>query len=148
MTGLETVLTEIDAVGRDLDRRSFLKALAVPFVVPSGALDGIDDRFFRNVTATLVPEAALRQTGIDPVANLHHLLNRTNVRHRQRIGQLITAMRRIAIFYGGPEIAIRGRQSRFVLVQKASRALASLCLLTVWGDARAFDLVLDPGKLT
>ena len=74
MTGIETVLTEIDAVGRDLNRRTFLKGVAAAFVVPSGPLAEDDERFFRRVTATLVPEIDLRRTGIDPVENLRHLL--------------------------------------------------------------------------
>ena len=63
MTGIETVLTEIDAVGRDLNRRTFLKGVAAAFVVPSGPLAEDDERFFRRVTATLLPEIDLRQTG-------------------------------------------------------------------------------------
>lgn len=67
MTGIETVLTEIDAVSRHLNRRTFLMTMTATLVVPEGALDGDDERFFRRVTATLVPESVLRQTGIDPV---------------------------------------------------------------------------------
>ena len=145
MTGIETVLTEIDAVGRDLNRRTFLKAAAVAFVIPSGSLDDDDERFFKRVTATLIPESALRRTCIDPVENLRHLLHRTGSDHRQRIGRLITTLRRLSFLYGGDDVAIRGRHSRFVLMQKASRALASLCLLCVWGDPRSFALVDDPG---
>jgi hypothetical protein len=145
MTGIETVLTEIDAVGRDLNRRTFLKGVAAAFVMPSGPLAEDDERFFRRVTATLLPDIDLRRTGIDPVENLRHLLERTRADHRQRIGALITGVRRVSFFYGGEQIALRGRMSRFVLVQKASRALASLCLLCVWGDPRSFALVDDPG---
>jgi hypothetical protein len=148
MTGIETVLTEIDAVGRDLNRRTFLKAAAAAFVIPSGSLDDDDERFFRRVTATLIPESVLRRTGIDPVDNLRHLLHRTRADHRQRIGRLITALRRVSFLYGGEQVAVRGRSSRFVLMQKASHALASLCLLCVWGDPRSFALVDDPGGLT
>jgi hypothetical protein len=147
MTGIETVLTEIDAVGRDLNRRTFLKAVAAAFVIPSGTLDDDDERFFKGVTATLIPESALRRTGIDPVENLRHLLHRTRADHRARIGRLITALRRLSFLYGGEQVAVRGRSSRFVLMQKASRALASLCLLCVWGDPRSFALVDDPGGL-
>jgi hypothetical protein len=145
MTGIETVLTEIDAVGRDLNRRTFLKGVAAAFVMPSGALAEDDERFFRRVTATLLPDIDLRRTGIDPVENLRHLLERTRADHRQRIGVLITGVRRVSFFYGGEQVALRGRMSRFVLIQKASRALASLCLLCVWGDPRSFALVDDPG---
>jgi hypothetical protein len=67
MTGIETVLTEIDAVGRDLNRRTFLKATAAAFVIPSGTLEDDDERFFMRVTATLIPESALRRAGIDPL---------------------------------------------------------------------------------
>jgi hypothetical protein len=38
--------------------------------------------------------------------------------------------------------------SRFVVMQKASRALASLCLLCFWGDPRSLALVDDPGGHT
>jgi hypothetical protein len=148
MTGIETVLTEIDAVGRDLDRRTFLKAVAAAFVMPSGPLGEDDERFFRRVTATLVPEADLRRTGIDPVGNLRHLLQRTRADHRRRISTLISAVRRVSFFYGGEQVVLRGRTSRFVLMQKASRALASLCLLCVWGDPRSFALMDNPGGRT
>jgi hypothetical protein len=147
MTGIETVLTEIDAVGRDLNRRTFLMTVAAAFIVPTGTLDDGDERFFKRVTATLIPERALRRTGIDPVVNLRHLLLRTSADHRQRIGRLITALRRVSFLYGGEQVAVRGRRSRFVLMQKASRAFASLCLLCVWGDPRSFALVDDPGGL-
>lgn len=148
MTGIETVLTEIDAVGRDLNRRTFLKGVAAAFVVPSGPIVEDDERFFRRVTATLLPEIDLLRTGIDPVENLRHLLARTRADHRRRISSLISGVRRVSIFYGGEQVALRGRTSRFVLMQKASRALASLCLLCVWGDPRSFALVDDPGGRT
>jgi hypothetical protein len=148
MTGIETVLIDIDAVGRDLDRRTFLKAVVAAFVIPSAALAEDDERFFRQVTATLLPEADLRRTGIDPVENLRRLLERTAADHRRRIGRLITGLRRVSVLYGGEQVAIRGRTSRFVLMQKASRALASLCLLCVWGDPRSFVLVDDTGGRT
>jgi hypothetical protein len=148
MTGIETVLTEIDAVGRDLNRRTFLKGIAAAFVIPSGQLTPDDERFFRRVTATLVPETHLRRTGIDPVDNLRHLLERTRADHRERIGTLISGVRRVSFLYGGEQVALRGRRSRFLVMQKASRALASLCLLSVWGDPRSFALVDDPGGHT
>jgi hypothetical protein len=147
MTGLETVLSEVDSVTRDLNRRTFLKHAVVMFVVPSGALEHDDERFFRAVTATLVPATALRQTGIDPVANLRHLLGRSRADQRERIGALIRAVRRVSFLYGGDRVAVEGRESRFVLMQKASRAMASLCLLCVWGDPRSLVLVDDPGRL-
>jgi hypothetical protein len=147
MTGLETVLAEIDAVGGHLNRRAFFQLAAGALVVTSGTLDADDERFFRRVTATLVAAGALETTGIDPVANLRHLLERTRADHRVRIGRLITGLRRIAFLYGGEQVAVRGRSSRFVLMRKASRALASLCLLCVWGDPRSFTLVDDPGGL-
>ena len=148
MTGLETVLTEIDSVSRHLNRRAFLTAALAAVVVPHGAVDADDERFFRGVTATLVPAGALQVTGIDPVENLRHLLQRTRADHRERIGRLIAALRRVSFLYGGDQIAVRGRTSRFVLMQKASRALASLCLLCVWGDPRSFALVDEPGGRT
>jgi hypothetical protein len=145
MTGIETVLTEIDAVGRHLNRRTFLKSLPAAFIVPRGAIDGDVERFFRRVTATLVPDSLLRRAGIDPVENLRRLLQRTRADHRERIGSLILGLRRVSFLYGGEQVAVRGRASQFVLMQKASRALASLCLLCVWGDPRALELVDDPG---
>jgi hypothetical protein len=147
MTGIETVLTEIDAVSRDLDRRRFLKSIATTFALPSGDLADDDERFFRRVTATLVPDVALRQTGIDPVVNLRRLLGRSRADHRERIGRLIRAVRRVSFLYGGDRVAVEGRASRFILMQKASRALASLCLLCVWGDPRSFAFVDDPEAL-
>ena len=148
MTGLETVISEIDAVGRDLDRRTFVKTLAAALVLPSpptATLDRRDEQFFARVAATLVQPGALERAGIDPVANLRHLLRRSRADHRQRIVRLIGGVRRIAFLYGGERVAVRGRASRFVLVQKASRALASLCLLCVWGDPASFALIDDPG---
>jgi hypothetical protein len=148
MTGIETVLTDIDAVERDLDRRAFLKAVLVVFFVPVGTLDDDDERFFMGVAATLVPKNAFRRAGIDPLENLRHLLHRTSADHRQRIGRLITTLRRVSFLYGREQVAIRGRSSHFMLMQKASRALASLCLLCFWGDPRSFALIDDPGALT
>jgi hypothetical protein len=72
MTGIETVLTEIDAVGRDLNRRAFARTVAAAFFVPSGTLDTDDERFFRRVTATLIPDGALRRTGKGTGTNLTH----------------------------------------------------------------------------
>jgi hypothetical protein len=148
MTGIETVLTEVESVSRDLDRRTFLKYAAAVFLVPSGMLEleHDDERFFQAVTATLVPVDSLRQTGIDPVVNLRHLLERSSADHRRRIGRLIRGVRRVSFLYGGDHVALHGRASRFVLMQKASRALASLCLLCVWGDPRSFALVDDPAR--
>jgi hypothetical protein len=148
MTGIETVLTEIDALERDLTRRTFLTTLGAAFVAPSGALDQDDERFFRRVTATLVPGDALRGTGIDPVENLRRLLDRTRTDQRERIGRLVTGVRRVSFLYGGDQVAVRGRRSRFVLMQKAARALSSLCLLCVWGDPRSMRLIDDPGPTT
>ena len=144
MTGIETVLAEIDAIGRDLNRRTFLKGVAATFVVPSAPFGEDDERFFRRVTGTLITTSDLRRTGIDPVENLRHLLARTQAGHRQRISRLISGVRRVSFLYGGEQVALRGRTSRFVLMQKASRALASLCMLCVWGDPRSFALVDDP----
>jgi hypothetical protein len=148
MTGIETVLTEIDGIGRDLSRRTFLKGVAATFVMPSGTFAKDDERFFRRVTATLIAESDLRRTGIDPVENLRHLLERSRADHRQRISTLISGLHRVSFLYGGEQVALRGRTSRFVLMQKASRALASLCLLCVWGDPRSFALVDEPAHNT
>jgi hypothetical protein len=97
MTGIETVLAEVDAVSRDLNRRTFLKCTAAVFLVPSGTLEEDDERFFRAVTASLVSTEALRLTGIDPVANLRHLLERSGSDHRRRIGTLISGVRRLSV---------------------------------------------------
>jgi hypothetical protein len=148
MTGIETVLAEVDAVSRDLNRRAFLKTIGAAFVVPTGTLEPDDERFFRAVTGTLVSPALLRQTGIDPVANLRHLLERSRADHRERLGTLIRGVRRVSFLYGGPQVALHGRASRFLLMQKASRALASLCLLSVWGDSRSLALIDDPRRPT
>ena len=43
--------------------------------------------------------------------------------------------------YGGPDIVVRARGSRFVLMQKMSKALAAICLVAFWGDERALALI-------
>jgi hypothetical protein len=100
----------------DLNRRTFVNGVAATFVMPSAPFGEDDERFFRRVTATLITASDLRRTGIDPVENLRHLLERTQASHRQRISRLISGVRRVSFLYGGAQVALRGRTSRFELM--------------------------------
>ena len=146
MNSLETVITEVDALERHLSRRGFLKLAALVAVVPTPVLTLDNAAFLRTVTATLLPEAWLRESGIDVVANLERLLERMRHDHRVKLMRLITWARRISFLYGGDEIAIRSRGSQFVLVRKLGKALSSLCLVAFWGDPRALRYVDAPGE--
>jgi hypothetical protein len=51
---------------------------------------------------------------------------------------------RASILYGGENVALNARGSRFVLVRKMGRTLSSLCLIAFWADERALKLVDNP----
>jgi hypothetical protein len=144
MNALESVVVEVEALDRVLSRRRFLLVAALIGVAPTANLDDDTDTFLRGVAATLVPEALIRDSGIDVAANVRHLLERARHDHRRQIVRLITWARRISFLYGGERIAIGARGSRFVLVQKLGRALASICLVAFWGDPRALGYIDIP----
>jgi hypothetical protein len=143
MESLEALALEIDSIDRQVSRRAFLK-LAALAVLPHPALDDGDRKFLGGVAATLIPAEAVARTGIDVLANIEHLLTRGSAEHRVKVMRLVAWARRISFVYGGENVAIRTRTSRFVLVQKMGKALSSLCLVAFWGDERALQLIAVP----
>jgi hypothetical protein len=146
MEPLETLALEIASIERQLSRRTFLK-LAALAAVPHPALDKGDLNFLRGVAATLISPEALARTGIDVLANIDHLLVRGSAEHRAKVMRLVAWARRISFIYGGENVAIRTRTSRFVLVQRMGKALSSLCLVAFWADERALQLIAVPGEI-
>lgn len=144
MNPLETVIAEIEAVDRQLSRRGFLKLATFAAVAPVPDLNADNATFLRAVSATLLP-SDLRDSGIDVVANLERLLGRMRHDHRVKLLRLVTWARRISFLYGGDQIAIRSRGSRFVLVRKLGKALSSICLVAFWGDPRSLRYIDVPG---
>jgi hypothetical protein len=140
----DTLTTELDSIDRHLSRRKFLKVVFYSSVPLQINLKSGDQEFLRKVAATLIPPGALSQTGIDVVANIEHLLQRGSAGHRTKIVRLLGWAQRISFLYGGEKIALRARTSRFVLVQKMSKALSTLCLVAFWGDERALRLIEAP----
>jgi hypothetical protein len=109
---------------------------------------GQDDRdFLRQVAATLIPPQALTGTGIDDVGNIDRLLARGSAEHRAKVLRLIAWARRVSFLYGGEQIALRARGSRFALIQRLAKALAALCLAAFWGDERALQLINSPERI-
>ncbi|HEY0003513.1 MAG TPA: twin-arginine translocation signal domain-containing protein [Pyrinomonadaceae bacterium] len=141
---LENILQEINAFENQLTRRSFLKMASLVAVAPGISLDQDDEQFLRGVTATLIPEEALRATGVDVVANINHLLRQGSAEHRQKVLRFINWSRRASILYGGNRVALNARGSRFILVRKMGRTLSSLCLIAFWADERALRLIHTP----
>ena len=145
MNSLETVIVEFEAVERQLSRRGFLKLATFVAAVPTANLSTDNATFLRAVSATLLPAALLRESGIDVVENFDRLLRGTRHEHRVKLLRLITCARRISFLYGGEQIAVRSRGSRFVLMRKIGKALSSLCFAAFWGDPRALRYVDVPG---
>lgn len=145
MYSLETVIVELEAVERQLSRRGFLKLAVFVVAVPTPHLNADNAAFLRAVSATLLPSPLLRDSGIDVAGNFDRLLRRTRYEHRVKLLRLVTCARRISFLYGGEQIAIRARGSRFVLVRKLGKALSSLCFVAFWGDPRALRYVDVPG---
>lgn len=146
MDSLESIVREIDTVERNLNRRGFLKSLAFVTVRPRFSLDSNDREFLRKVAATLIPARALGATGIDVVANIDHLLRKGSAGHWVKVLRFLSWCRRVSFLYGGDQIALRARRSRFHLPQKMGKALASLCLIAFWGDERALTLITPVGE--
>jgi hypothetical protein len=137
----DSLLLELDSIDRHLSRRKFLKILVLAATPVRLALDGGDREFLRKVAATLIIPEALSRTGIDVIANVEHLLERGSAEHRAKVLRLLTWARRVSFLYGGENVARRGRDSRFVLIQKLSKALSALCLVCFWGDERSLQLI-------
>ena len=144
MEPLEIVTQEIDSFERQIGRRKFLGYAALVVVTPHVELDGGDREFLRKVASTLIPRQAFAETGIDVVANIDRLLARGSAEHRAKVRRLIVWARRVSFLYGGENVAIRARDSRFALMQKMSKAVSSLCLVAFWGDERAMRLIESP----
>lgn len=141
MNPLESLTQEIDSIERHLSRRSFLLTAVFTVLVSRTVLARDDREFLGKVAKTLIPADALRRSGVDVVANIEHLLTRGSAEHRAKVLRLVAWARRVSFLYGGEQVAIRARTSRFVLAQKMSRALSSLCLVAFWGDERTLELI-------
>ena len=143
MESFEVFTQQLDDFDRHLSRRAFFlhAALAVPLT--QGALAADDRTFLAQVAQTLIPAEALRQSGVDVVTNVEHILARGSAEHRAKVRRLLAWARRVSFLYGGEQVALRARNSRFVLVQKMSRALSALCLVAFWGDERTLALLAN-----
>jgi hypothetical protein len=144
MLPLDAISLEIESVERHLSRRGFLKFAALVVVIPREGISLDDRQFIRRMAATLIPAEALGRTGIDVAENVEHLLARGDAEHRAKVLRLLSWARRISFLYGGEQIALRTRTSRFVLMQKMSKALSALCLIAFWGDERTLRLIGGP----
>lgn len=140
----DTLNAELDSIDRYLSRRGFLKIFVYAAAPLHGNFDGGDREFLRKLASTLIPSEALSRTGIDICANIEHLLERGSAEQRAKVMRLLTLSRRISFLYDGQNIVHRAGTSRFVLIQKMSKALSALCLLAFWGDERALQLIEAP----
>lgn len=140
----DILAAEIESIDRHLSRRRFLKIVIYASVPMQVTIDEGDLKFLRKVAMTLIPDDALARTGIDVMANIEHILQRGSSEHRAKIMRLLTWSRRVSLFYGGEQVAHRARTSRFVLVQKMSKALSALCMISFWGDERSLLLIEQP----
>jgi hypothetical protein len=140
----DTLYAELDSIERHLSRRRFLKVVVYAAVPLHLALDGGDRDFLGKVAATLLPPEAISSTGINLAVNIEYLLNRGGAEHRAKVMRLVTWSRRVSFLYGGHQVARRASTSRFVLIQKMSKALSALCLVAFWGDERALQLIESP----
>ncbi len=144
MEPYDSLTAELDSIDRHLSRRKFLKIVVYASAPLHLTMESGDREFLRNVAATLIPAEAVSRTGIDVIANIDHLLERGSAQHRAKIMRLLVWSRRLSFIYGGEQVAVRARNSRFVLAQKMSKALAALCLVAFWGDERALQLIEAP----
>jgi hypothetical protein len=147
MESLEMITLEIDSLDRMLSRRTFLSYAAMAAATPRLALDQGDRDFLRKVAATLIPAQAVSATGIDVVANIDRLMARGSAEHRAKVLRLLSWARRVSFLYGGEQVAVRSRGSRFTLVQKMGKALSALCLVAFWGDERTMNLIATPERI-
>ena len=141
MEPLEQILQEITAFETQLSRRRFIAAAVLVAVVPGISLSKDDQRFIDAVAATLIPAAALRDTGINVGQNLDHLMRSGSADHRRKVTRFLAWSQRASILYGGDKVALNARGSRFMLVRKMGRTLSSLCFVAFWADERALGLI-------
>lgn len=146
MEPLVAVVSEVESVERHLSRRGFLAFALFAAVAPRLDFGRKEKEFVRRVAATLIPAEALRETGIDVLANVEHMLARGSADQRRKVLRLLAWARRVSFLYGGDRVALGARGSRFELVQKMGKALSSLCLVAFWGDERALALIDLPGR--
>ena len=144
MESLKQILQEITSFENQLSRRSFIQSAAFLMAVPGSELDLDDRKFLDRVAATLLPDDALRSTGISVAENVAYLLAQGSAEHRQKVLRFVSWSQRAAIFYGGNKVALNARGSRFMLVRKMGRTLSSLCLIAFWADERALKLISEP----
>ena len=146
MQPLDQILEEIAAFENQLNRRSFIKAAALLLVVPPLVLGREDRLFIERVSATLLPAAVLKATGINVSDNVNYLLSKGSAEHRKKVLRFLAWSQRASVLYGGDKVAINSRGSRFVLARKMGRTLSSLCLIAFWADERAMKLI-DTGEV-
>jgi hypothetical protein len=144
MEPLDQILQDITAFETQLSRRSFLGAALLVAMAPKLSLGKDDRRFIDAVAATLLPATALQSTGINVGKNVEHLLRSGSADHRKKVTRFLAWSQRASILYGGENVALNARGSRFVLVRKMGRTLSSLCLIAFWADERALKLVDNP----
>jgi hypothetical protein len=145
MESLELIAQELASLERHLSRRAFFGHALFAVGVTRLALDHSDREFLGKVARTLIPAAALQQTAIDVVANIEYLLARGSAEHRVQVLRLLAWAKRVSFLYGGEQVALRARNSRFLLAQKMSRALSALCYVAFWGDEHALPLLHSAG---
>ncbi len=145
MEPLELISQEMASFDRHLSRRTFFSYALFAIAFTPLALNQNDKEFLGKVARTLIPAEALQQTGIDVVANIEYLLARGSAEHRAKVLRLLAWAKRISFLYGGEQVALRARTSRFALVQKMSKALSAVCLVAFWGDERALSLLHSSG---
>lgn len=145
MEPLDPISQEIASLERHLSRRAFFAHAFFAVAFTPLALNQSDKEFLSKVARTLLPADALQQTGIDVVANIEYLLARSSAEHRAKVLRLLAWAKRVSFLYGGDHVALRARNSRFVLAQKMSRALSALCYVAFWGDERALPLLHSSG---
>jgi hypothetical protein len=141
MEPLEQILQEITAFETQLSRRTFIAAALLIAVASDVSLAKDDQQFIDAVAATLIPPAALQNTGIKVSENVDHLLRSGSIDHRRKVTRFLAWSQRASILYGGEKVALNARGSRFMLVRKMGRTLSSLCLIAFWADERALKLI-------
>jgi len=141
MGPLEQILQEITTFETQLSRRRFIGVALLIAVVPGNSLSKDEQRFVDAVAATLIPATALQSTGINVGQNVDHLLRSGSADHRRKVTRFLAWSQRASIFYGGENVALNARGSRFMLVRKMGRTLSSLCLIAFWADERAQKLI-------
>jgi hypothetical protein len=137
------LLLEIERVHRSLSHGGWLKILPLRDRPTRGFSDD-DRRFLNAVAGVLIPATALRDTGIDVLENIEHMLGRASIEHQIKAQRIVAWARRLSPLYGGERMPLRARQSRFIVVQKLAHAVSSLCLVAFWADEAAFTVIESP----